>query len=585
MTFASPHWLWGLALVALISLAESWLTAGDRDRLARLVARPLWPRVVQRPREAWRRLRMALWTVAAAGIVVALARPQWGIVREKVEREGADVVIVLDSSASMSTEDVAPNRFFLARAALLSLVSRLEGDRLALVAFEAEAYPLVPLTLDADAVGLFLDTLEPGVVPSPGSSLGVGLARGLSMFVDKERRNKVLVLVSDGEDLEGEIDAAVKSAREAGVVVHAVGVGTEKGAPVPHVDREGNRAGFKKDESGSAVVSRLHPETLEMIAKGTGGRLFLLTPTDTSLAGLAQAIAGLEQKALAREFAYRKKERFQVPLAIATAAVMLAVALPLPRLRWRRGARLTGHVAALALLTLAGPDASRAEGSGQVVGEILLTPKRLTAEGRQHYSQGNHPAALKSFEQAASARPKDRAARLNLADALYKNGKYDEAAAVFKALGEDPKAPLAAEARFNLGNTLFQKQDYPGAIRSYRDALAVAPSDTEAVRNLELALRAREKQKQRQDQENKKETDKQNQNKRDQDKQPQAGKDSKSQKKQTPEERERERFEKEAGMPKERAMQLLDALQQNEKGEQKKLLAARRKERRGGKDW
>jgi Ca-activated chloride channel homolog len=583
VSFASPHWLWGLALVALIPLAESWLTAGDRDRLARLVARPLWPRVVHRPREAWRHLRVAFWAVTAAGIVVALARPQWGIVREKVEREGADVVIVLDSSASMSTEDVAPSRFFLARAALLSLVSRLEGDRLALVAFEAEAYPLVPLTLDADAVGLFLDTLEPGVVPSPGSSLGVGLARGLAMFVDKERRNKVLVLVSDGEDLEGEIDAAVRGAREAGVVVHAVGVGTEKGAPVPQVDREGNRAGFKKDEGGSAVISRLHPETLEMIAKATGGRFFLLTPTDTSLAGLAQAIAGLEQKALAREFAYRKKERFQVPLAIATAAAMLAVALPVPRFRWRRVARSTGRVVALALLALGGPDAARAEGSGQVVGEILLTPKRLTAEGRQHYSQGNHPAALKSFEQAAATRPKDRAARLNLADALYKNGKYDEAAAVFKALGEDPKASLAAEARFNLGNTLYQKHDYPGAIRSYRDALAVAPSDTEAIRNLELALRALQKQKQRQDQESKK--DQENQSQKDQNKQQQAGKDPGSQKKQTAEQRERERFEKEAGMPKERAMQLLDALQQNEKGEQKKLLAARRRERRGGKDW
>src|SRR6185503_18902433 len=94
----------------------------------------------------------------AAGIVLALARPQWGIVREKVEREGVDVVLALDTSGSMATADVSPNRFFLARAALMTLIARLEGDRFGLIAFEGEAYPLVPLTLDADAVGLFLDS-------------------------------------------------------------------------------------------------------------------------------------------------------------------------------------------------------------------------------------------------------------------------------------------------------------------------------------------------------------------------------------------------------------------------------------------
>src|SRR6185503_3309858 len=112
-----------------------------------------------RPNEGWRRARLALLAIGVAGIVLALARPQWGIVREKVEREGVDVVLLLDTSASMATEDVAPSRLFLARAALLGLVSRLEGDRFGLVAFEGEAYPLVPLTPDADAVGLFLDTV------------------------------------------------------------------------------------------------------------------------------------------------------------------------------------------------------------------------------------------------------------------------------------------------------------------------------------------------------------------------------------------------------------------------------------------
>src|SRR5512134_2999438 len=227
MVFAEPLWL--LALLALPALGglEAWAAARDRTRLARIVARPLWSRVVASRATRFRLPRLVLLLVGAAGMVFALARPQWGIVREKVEREGVDVVLALDTSGSMATPDVAPTRFFLARQALLQLIARLEGDRFALVAFEGEAYPLVPLTLDADALGLFLETVEPGIVPAPGTSLGVGLAKGLDAFVDKERRNKVMVLVSDGEDLEGEVEEAVRRAKEAGVVVHAVGVGTE----------------------------------------------------------------------------------------------------------------------------------------------------------------------------------------------------------------------------------------------------------------------------------------------------------------------------------------------------------------------
>src|SRR5512147_1838830 len=287
MIFASPAWLLALLALPLLAGLEVWLSRRDRDRLSRLVSRPLWGRVVRRPSERWRWLRLGLLLLGAAAVVVALARPQWGILREKVEREGVDVVLVLDTSGSMNTPDVAPSRFFLARQALLQLVGRLEGDRFALVAFEGEAYPLVPLTLDADALGLFLETVEPGIVPAPGTSLGVGLAKGLDAFVDKERRNKVMVLVSDGEDLEGEVEEAVRKAREAGVVVHTVGVGTEAGQPVPDFDREGKRIGFKKDEAGGAVVSRLNPATLEAIARGTGGRFFRLTAADTSLSALA----------------------------------------------------------------------------------------------------------------------------------------------------------------------------------------------------------------------------------------------------------------------------------------------------------
>lgn len=651
--FAEPGWLLALATLPVAFAAALVALHRDRERVARLVSRPLWPRVVRTPAEHWRWVRLGLVLLGIAGVVLALARPQWGIVRERVEREGVDVVLVLDTSGSMATPDVQPSRFFLARAALLSLVSQLDQDRFALVAFEGEAYPLVPLTLDADAVGLFLETLEPGFVPGPGSALGLGLERGLELFVDEGRRNKVMVLVSDGENLEGEVEAAVERARKAGVVIHTVGVGTEQGQPVPDYDDQGQPAGFKKDASGQVVVSRLDAATLQRIAEGTGGRYFRIRPSDSSLRPLAAAVDEMEDRELAREFAYRKKDRFQLPLGVGLAALTLGLLLPLPR-------RRTAAAAALVLLaglatpahaqtapepgTAAQPrpspqgtpgepgDAAEAPGSlsgaDALLGELLLKPSRLTERGIEKLQTGDQPGALKDFTDAALARPSAPQTRFNLAGALYRNGRFDDAAAIYDQLANAEDPALAGAARYNRGNALFEKQDYPGAIGAYRDALELLPDDENVRRNLELALRRlqeqqeREQQQQQQqdqdqdqkqdetgdqqqspdqqkgeDQEQKPESEQSREpQEQDEQPQPQPGDESKGQQQQqqqpagspdrppTAEEREQQRFREEAGMPRERAMQLLDALQQNEKEEQKKVLAARKKKKKG-KDW
>jgi Ca-activated chloride channel family protein len=609
MIFTTPTWLWALMALPIMAALEAWLVSRDGNRTARFVSRPLWTRIVRTTDRRWRVVRLGFWLVGTAGIVLALARPQWGIVREKIEREGVDVVLILDTSGSMATEDVAPNRFFLARQALLSLVQRLSGDRFALVAFEGEAYPLVPLTLDADAVGLFLDTIEPGAVPAPGTSLGVGLSRGLATFVDKERRHKVMVLVSDGEDLEGDIDAAVKEAKKAGVVVHTVGVGTQRGQPVPDFDREGRRAGFKHHPDGSVVISRLDMAALERIARGTGGSVFRVTHSDTSLLDLAATIDRMARKTMAREYSYRKKERFQWPLAVGLSAMSLALLFPLP---WRRRPGRSrvppaaGVAMGIALALLGSYEAQAGEGTAQadkgvarvdegvsqvdkslsrvdegasLADELLLKPTRLTRRGQSEYEKGDHAEALSSFEEARRLRPRDDRSAFNLADALYKNGKYDEAAAIYESLAANDRSQLAFPSRFNLGNALYQKQDYAGAARSFRDALRLTPEDMDARRNLEMALRALKQQQQQQKQSNdrqKKEKDTRRQEQQ---------RKARPEKPKTDEEKEQERFEKETGMPKERAMQLLDALQRNEKEEQKRLMAERRAARKGAKDW
>jgi Ca-activated chloride channel family protein len=594
MIFANINWLFALLLLPLLVVIEGFVTRYDRARIVRLVSRALWDRVLLRPWPYWRWIRLTLMLMGALGLILALARPQWGVVREKIEREGVDIIMVLDTSGSMATEDVSPNRFFLARAALRSLLARLEGDRFGLLAFSGEAYPLVPLTFDADAIGLFLDTIEIGVVPPSGSSLGVGMAKAMEMFVDRERKNKALILVSDGEDLEGEIENAIGKAKEVGVVVHTVGVGSEKGGPVPNQNAQGNRSGFKKEEDGSVVISRLQQNTLERIARETAGRYFHISGADSDMDLLAFAIESMEQKLVAREYSYKRKERFQIPLAFSFICFTLALILPLPTLSKRRSGRTAIHTKGAMLigliLSIVGPIQV---GEAQVLNEILLRPHRFTSLGQEQFKVGNHKEALRTFESAARMRPNDPVSQFNLANAFYKNERFEEAEKLYQGLEEDARSPLAVATRFNLGNTFFKKQDYASAIRAYRSALHLAPNDQEIKKNMELALRAIEKQKKDQEQnKGQKEPDaskESSQKKQSTPNQGQGQKDNASQKASPPKseaQKEQERFQKEAGLSREQAMRLLDALQQNEKEEQRRLLEANQTGRqRRRKDW
>ena len=226
--FLSPQWLAAALGGALVAAVAAWLSARRaRRRREGLVAPALAEKAGLLPRDRWTAFAALLAVVATLGTGLALARPRWGLVTETVERRGADVVVVLDTSASMRATDVTPSRFVLARQAALSLVEKLPGDRLGLVGCEGEAQALVPLTLDTAAVALFLEALEPGIGALPGTSLAAGLAAAAELMPPGTSAGKQVVVVSDGEDLEGGVDDAVAKARSEGIVVHSVVVGAE----------------------------------------------------------------------------------------------------------------------------------------------------------------------------------------------------------------------------------------------------------------------------------------------------------------------------------------------------------------------
>ena len=317
MQFARPEYLnllWGLPALVLFFI---WSFRIRRKRLEKMVSRSLAPRLT----EEFSRGKAVLRALFLVGFflfgILAAARPQWGVRLEIVHRHGVDIIAALDTSYSMNTEDVAPNRLEKAKGEIRKLIQKLEGDRIGLVTFAGTAFVQCPLTLDYGAVDLFLDASSAGMLPQPGTSLASAIETATSAFVEEERKYKVLVLFTDGEDLEGQVEKAVRQAREAGVVIYAVGIGTTQGKPVPIRDAKGDVVEYRKDPEGKVVVSSLDERSLAEISAQTGGRYFRATTSENEIDALHDDVFGLEKKAMESRLFQNFEDQFQYPLGLA----------------------------------------------------------------------------------------------------------------------------------------------------------------------------------------------------------------------------------------------------------------------------
>jgi Ca-activated chloride channel homolog len=319
MHFARAEYLnllWGLPMLAVFFV---WSFRQRRKRLELLVGGTLVPQLTMGFSRAKAVLRALLLCGFFACSILALARPQWGTRLETIQRKGLDLVIALDTSYSMNTEDVAPSRLEKAKREIRSLIARLKGDRVGLVAFAGTAILYCPLTLDYGAANLFLDGLDTGVIPDPGTALAPAIQTATSSFSATERKYKVLILFTDGEDLEGDVEAAVGKARSDGVIIYTVGIGTPEGKPIPIRDEKGDVVEYRKDAGGQIVVSRLDERALAQIAVNTGGRYFRASASESELDAIYDEISKQEKKELESRLYQNFEDRFQYPLAMAMA--------------------------------------------------------------------------------------------------------------------------------------------------------------------------------------------------------------------------------------------------------------------------
>ena len=336
-TWRAPQLLWLLALVPAAALFFIWALRRRREALRRFAEARLLPTLAPDLDERRQRWRALLLVAALALLVLALAGPKWGFHWEEIHREGVDIVIAIDTSRSMLAEDVKPNRLARSKLAIEDLVKRLQGDRIGLVAFAGSAFVQCPLTLDYQAFAESLHAINVGIIPKGGTALTEAIKAGLEAFEGRQGKHEALILITDGEDHEGQVDDAAKEAADRGVKIYTVGIGTAEGDLIPlTVDGQQN---FLKDRRGQVVKSRMDEETLQKIATATGGAYVHASSGDFGLDTVYNDFIGkMEKRELQSTMERRYEERFQLPLAVAFILIALE-----PLIGDRRGAaRATG---------------------------------------------------------------------------------------------------------------------------------------------------------------------------------------------------------------------------------------------------
>jgi len=327
MRFAAPEYLWALLALPVLALAAWGLFLRNRRALREFAGGSEFVDRFGAEVSIHRRaVKLLLLFVSLALLILALSRPQWGTRLEPVSRHGSDLVIVLDTSLSMATEDLAPNRLGQAKHAIHSLLARTAGERVALVTFAGRADLSCPLTVDHAAVRLFLDAVDVDAVSAPGTALADALGLALRTLRSDDpslaERSRVVVLFTDGEDHEGGVEEIAETLGRLEIPVYAVGSGTTRGGPIPLTDGTGESARYKKDSEGRVVTSRIDESLLEDLARQTGGRYFRATTGEIEVGQIAEAVAGMQGSEFGSQLRAHHEERFQIPLGLALLALL-----------------------------------------------------------------------------------------------------------------------------------------------------------------------------------------------------------------------------------------------------------------------
>ena len=484
MRFEHPNLLWLLLILPLALGTLFWFATQQKQKLlAQFVSARLLPALTTGISPARRKMRFAFLILAVAFLIGALARPQRGYDLEEVEQRGLDIVVAVDTSKSMLTADIAPNRLARAKLAALELLRDAKTDRLGLVAFAGEAFLECPLTIDDTAFQQNVQAIDVNSIPEGGTAITSAIDTALDTFKEKDHY-KALVLMTDGEDNvdEAAVIASAKNAAKAGLKIFTIGIGTAEGDLIRVTDANGN-SDYVRDPDGNVVKSHLNEPLLQQIAAITGGFYLPLRGANTMDTLYERGLAPMPKSESKEKLIRRFHEQYQWPLTIAM--LLLLAEMFLPERSMQTATKSKGNAEAITALLV-----------------ILLMPgaaKASPASAMSDYKSGNYTNALAEFSRLAEIQTNDLRLFFDAGAAAYRATNYDEALRNFQLITLSPDLKLQQQAFYNLGNTLYRMGElkftpdadglgamteaWTNALQSYAYAVQLNTNDADAAFN------------------------------------------------------------------------------------------------------
>lgn len=581
LQFAEPDYLWALLALPVLG-GLFYLLHRRRGRLLRqFVSQGLTAQLAPDRSAGKYSLKLGALLLGLGCLILAAANPQVGTRLEEVKREGIDLFVAMDVSLSMKSEDIRPNRLEKAKRDVSNLLGRLSGDRVGLIVFAGDAFVQFPLTSDYSAADLFISAVDVDAVPTPGTMIGSAIELGLKSFPTDAPTQKAMIIVSDGENTEGDLTSAIDHANKQGVKVYCVGMGTIEGAPIPVYNPAGERVDYKRDRSGTIVLTKLDEPMLQQIAASTGGSYRRATSGGDEIDDIFKEISTLQKTEFGSKQLTGFESKYQYPLALAIFLLFLEIMLSERRGTVLRLLRRFLPAAAMILMIVLPSAQTTAQ-----------THRDLVNKGNESFQKGQYADAEAEYKKALQVQPSSPTAQFNLGDAFYKQQRYAEAERAFEnslVTSRDPES--TSRALYNTGNGLFKENKLKESIDAYKQALRLNPGDDDARYNLEMArLKQQQQQQQKQDQKkDQKQDQKQNQDQKNKDQQQQKQneqqKNNQQQNQQQQKQQQQPSVAKKDQIPKDQADRILEALRNSEKEIQKQLRKREGTKIRTDKDW
>lgn len=317
MRFAQVYYSFGFWIILALILFFVWATKNRKSALSKFAQAQLLDEIASQVSLRRQAIKFVLIVFVLIFGVLALMRPQWGFQWQEVKRRGLDILIAIDTSKSMLATDVKPNRLERSKLAVKDLIKKLKGDRIGLIAFSGTAFSQCPLTVDYDGFLLSLNDLSVNTIPRGGTSISSAIKEALKSYEGGQDKYKILVVITDGEDHEGEILKLTEEAKKQNIKIFCIGIGTAEGELIQITDEAGKKT-FLKDREGNVIKSRLNEQILQKIALTTGGMYVRSSGAEFGLDLIYEdRLSKMEKREIKAQMNKLYHERFQIPLVIA----------------------------------------------------------------------------------------------------------------------------------------------------------------------------------------------------------------------------------------------------------------------------